>query len=363
MKKNCLAILFCLLTLPIMSQVTSIKSTNNRFEFIGENIMYDTQTKGYDLVVRSDNQFEDRSAFISLGKTQSEILTSFKNLGAALQKTKTHFNVAGYTIYVLEDPGDAYISNSGKLAHTAGIYHFTAPLLGSALIDLAKERNWSIGNVDIQVSMWGYTAFFDVILKDYNVSDYFDFSLSDYKVKFSDWFKAKEGDVLTPWQIAIIKSKIESGVIENDANAQKFQFLTKTVNVEEELKNAPQPLQPKNDNQPAYSGNCPEDGEVFVVVDKMPEFPNGHAALFKYIQDNIQYPQEAKEAGIQGRAICQFVVNTDGSICDVEVVRSTGNELLDSEAVRLIKNMPLWIPGMHRGEKVRVKYTIPFSFK
>lgn len=346
-----------------MSQVTNIKSTSNRFEFIGENIVYDTQTKGYDLVVRSDNQFEDKAAYISLGKTQSEILTSFKNLGAAIQKPKTNFSVAGYTIFVLDDPGDGYISNIGKLAHTAGIYHFTSPLLGSALIDLAKEREWSLGKYEIQVNVWGYSSFLDIILEDYKVNYYFDLNLSNYKEKFSDWFSVNEGEVLNDWQIAIIKSKINEGVIENDEIAKKFQFLTNNINVGEELQNAPQKSQTKDGDKPAYNGNCVEDGEVFIVVEKMPEYPNGQAAMFKYINDNLQYPHEAKEAGIQGRAICQFVINTDGSICDVEIVRSTGNEQLDNEAIRLIKNMPTWKPGMQRGKNVRVKYTVPVNFR
>lgn len=363
MKKNCLVLLLCLLTLPIMAQVINIQSTPNRFEFIGENIMYDTQAKRYDLVIRSDNRFEEKTAYISLGKTQSEILTSFKNLGAAVQKVKTNFNVAGYTVYVLDDPGDAYISNTGKLAHTAGIYHLTSLLLGSALIELARERNWSLGS-EITVSLWeDYFVSLNVILKDYKADDYLHLSLSDYKVRFSDWFKAKEGDILKAWQIAIIKSKIEGGVIDNDENAKKFQFLTNTINVEEELKNVPQKPQPQSMNQSANSGDCNEDEEAFIVVEKMPEFPNGQAAMFKYISDNIQYPKEAKEAGIQGRAICQLVINTDGSICDVTITRSTGNELLDNEAIRLIKSMPTWKPGMQRGKNVRVKYTIPISFR
>ena len=346
-----------------MPQVTSIQSTPNRFEFIGEHIMYDTQTKRYDLVVQSDNQFEEKAAYISLGKTQTEILTSFKNLGVAIQKTKTNFNVAGYTVYVLDDPGDAYISKTGKLVHTAGTYHFTSPLLGTALIDLAKERNWSLG-YELKVSLWGdYSAFFNVILNDYKVDEYLNLSLSDYKVKFTNWFKANEGDVLKAWQIAIIKSKIDAGVIDNDEDARTFQFLTKDINVEEELKNAPQKPKSQSEILSASSGDCIEDGEVFIVIEKMPEFPGGTSAMFKYISNNIQYPQELKEAGIQGRAICQLVINTDGSICDVKIMRSTGNELLDTEAIRLIKNMPTWTPGMNKGKNVRVKYTIPINFK
>ena len=110
---------------------------------------------------------------------------------------------------------------------------------------------------------------------------------------------------------------------------------------------------------------APEEEEevVFVVVEKMPEFPGGQQALFKYLSENVKYPVIAQENGIQGRVICQFVVNRDGSIVDVEVVRSGGDPSLDKEAVRVIKSMPKWKPGQQRGKPVRVKYTVPVNFK
>ena len=106
-----------------------------------------------------------------------------------------------------------------------------------------------------------------------------------------------------------------------------------------------------------------EDEVVFVIVESMPEFPGGQQALFKYLSENVKYPVIAQENGIQGRVICQFVVNKDGSIVDVEVVRSGGDPSLDKEAVRVIKSMPKWKPGKQRGKPVRVKYTVPVNFK
>jgi protein TonB len=106
-----------------------------------------------------------------------------------------------------------------------------------------------------------------------------------------------------------------------------------------------------------------EEEVVFVVVESMPEFPGGQQALFKYLSENVKYPVIAQENGIQGRVICQFVVNKDGSIVDVEVVRSGGDPSLDKEAVRVIKTMPNWKPGKQRGKPVRVKYTVPVNFK
>ncbi|NDV46147.1 TonB family protein [Paludibacter sp. 221] len=104
----------------------------------------------------------------------------------------------------------------------------------------------------------------------------------------------------------------------------------------------------------------PEE-QVFMVVEKMPSFPGGQEALFKYISESLKYPAEAQQKEIQGRVICQFVVNADGTVSDVKVMRSV-NPLLDNEAVRVIENMPKWTPGEQRGKKVRTQYTIPINF-
>ena len=106
-----------------------------------------------------------------------------------------------------------------------------------------------------------------------------------------------------------------------------------------------------------------EEEVVFVVVESMPEFPGGQQALFKYLSENVKYPVIAQENGIQGKVICQFTVNKDGSIVDIQVVRSAGDKSLDKEAVRVIQSMPKWKPGKQRGKPVRVKYTVPVNFK
>ncbi|MDD3320110.1 MAG: energy transducer TonB [Paludibacter sp.] len=105
-----------------------------------------------------------------------------------------------------------------------------------------------------------------------------------------------------------------------------------------------------------------DDNVVFQVVETMPLFPGGEAAMMKYMGDNIKYPVIAQENGIQGRVICQFVVNKDGSIVDVVVVRSV-DASLDKEAIRMIQSMPRWTPGKQRGKPVRVKYTLPVNFR
>ena len=105
-----------------------------------------------------------------------------------------------------------------------------------------------------------------------------------------------------------------------------------------------------------------EETKVFDVVEQMPEFPGGQAALLKWIGDNIKYPAIAEENGIQGRVVCTFVVERDGSVTDVQVARSI-DPSLDKEAVRVLKKMPKWIPGRQNGSAVRVKYPVPVTFK
>lgn len=102
--------------------------------------------------------------------------------------------------------------------------------------------------------------------------------------------------------------------------------------------------------------------QIFTVVEKNPEFPGGAAALMKYLKDNINYPVIAQENGIQGRVICQFVVNRDGKIVDAVVLRGV-DPSLDKEALRVVNSMPKWNPGEQRGKPVRVRFTLPVQFK
>ena len=106
----------------------------------------------------------------------------------------------------------------------------------------------------------------------------------------------------------------------------------------------------------------PEEQTIFEVVENMPDFPGGQAALMQYLAKNIKYPTIAQENGTQGRVIVQFVVNRDGSIVDAKVVRSV-DPYLDKEALRVINTMPKWKPGMQRGKPVRVKFTVPVMFR
>lgn len=99
-----------------------------------------------------------------------------------------------------------------------------------------------------------------------------------------------------------------------------------------------------------------------MVTEQMPEYPGGMKELFKFLQDNLKYPENAMKNNVQGRVIVQFVVEKDGTPTEFKVARSVDPDL-DAEALRVMKTMSKWKPGMQRGEVVRVKYTVPVSFK
>ena len=105
-----------------------------------------------------------------------------------------------------------------------------------------------------------------------------------------------------------------------------------------------------------------EETKIFTVVEQMPMFPGGDAALMGYLRDNIHYPTVAAENGVQGRVVVGFVVERDGSITDVNILRSV-DPSLDREAMRVVKSMPRWTPGKQNGSAVRVKYQVPVTFR
>ncbi len=106
-----------------------------------------------------------------------------------------------------------------------------------------------------------------------------------------------------------------------------------------------------------------DEDVVFQVVEQQPEFPGGFEAINEYLAYNINYPRISRENGSQGRVFVRFIINTDGSISDAEVIRSSGDMYLDREAVRVLSGMPRWKPGKEDGKFVRVYYTLPVLFK
>lgn len=99
-----------------------------------------------------------------------------------------------------------------------------------------------------------------------------------------------------------------------------------------------------------------------MVVEQMPQFPGGMAALIKYLNNNVHYPKSEEASGTEGRVMVQFIVETDGSISEVQIQKGLG-EAFDTEAVRVVSSMPKWKPGMQRGKKVRVRYLLPITFR
>lgn len=135
-------------------------------------------------------------------------------------------------------------------------------------------------------------------------------------------------------------------------------------------------LQGKTENQPTpgkddvvvvgYGSNeadkaTDSSDQVFAMVEKMPEFPGGQNGIINYLQKTMQYPKDAQEKGLQGRVICSFIIEKDGSITNAEVMQGI-EPSLDQEALRVVNAMPKWSPGMQRGKAVRVKYTVPLTF-
>jgi protein TonB len=102
--------------------------------------------------------------------------------------------------------------------------------------------------------------------------------------------------------------------------------------------------------------------EIFTVVEENPGYPGGDEARIKFLMENMKYPEEAKELGVQGKVFVTFVVEIDGSISNVRVLRGIGSGC-DDEAVRVVKSMPKWIPGKQRGVPVRVQFNLPINFK
>jgi len=104
-----------------------------------------------------------------------------------------------------------------------------------------------------------------------------------------------------------------------------------------------------------------QEQEIFQVVENAPAFPGGDGARMKFLQENIKYPQMAKESGIQGTVYVTFVVERSGAVTDVKILRGIGGGC-DEEALRVVNNMPKWEPGKQRGKPVRVQFNMPIKF-
>lgn len=125
--------------------------------------------------------------------------------------------------------------------------------------------------------------------------------------------------------------------------------------IRKEIKSAPK----KPDVDPKKTD---DDEVIFQVVEEMPSFPGGRSALNRYLSSNLNYPEAAINADIQGTVYIGFIVDEYGALRDISVLKSV-NILLDNEAIRVVEAMPTWEPGRQRGKNVRVKYTLPITFR
>lgn len=146
----------------------------------------------------------------------------------------------------------------------------------------------------------------------------------------------------------------ELNVIENDAETENEMNMDVFDKIEKQENIEIAPVQVEQDEEEV-------EDEIFQVVEQDPEYPGGVEALYKFIQQNLKYPQLAKENNITGRVFVQFVVEKDGSVSNVKAARDIGGGC-GAEAVRVIKSMPKWTPGKQRGKAVRAAYTLPVNF-
>jgi protein TonB len=150
--------------------------------------------------------------------------------------------------------------------------------------------------------------------------------------------------------VVVEDTTIETGLATQDDLSAKTNTEVPTEEVEVEVK----------DEGPKVI-ETPVQAEIFTVVEEQPGYPGGEEARISYLQQNIKYPEEAKELGIQGKVFVTFVVEVDGSISDVRVLRGIGGGC-DEEAIRVVKSMPKWVPGKQRGVPVRVQFNLPIKF-
>lgn len=149
----------------------------------------------------------------------------------------------------------------------------------------------------------------------------------------------------------------EINIVENDVKITNIELLSvdDDANKNQAIFTPPAPGTGRAQEQVA-------DDQIFDFLEEMPVFPGGEAEMMKWLNKNVQYPTLASENGIQGRVMVGFVVERDGSVSDVKIIRGV-DPSLDKEAARVVKAMPKWKPGMQTGKPVRCRFTIPVNFR
>lgn len=173
----------------------------------------------------------------------------------------------------------------------------------------------------------------------------------------SIWTMAKCLLVL-PALMAVVSIHSANSALTNSAWDSKHEMAISLMNpfqIQDQLTQNP------NSGKPISNYNSDRDTSVFKVVEHMPSYPGGNEALYEFLSKNINYPVEALKKGISGRVFVTFIVRKDGKVTDVEVLRGIGGGC-DEEAVRVVKLMPKWEPGIEKGKPVDVQFNLPIKF-
>lgn len=222
MKKIISALMLCFVSIYCFSQIGSIQTQKQRFEFIGSHICLDTQTGKYDMMIKSDNQYESTIAHLSLGKSVEEVMSSLKNLKDAIMVEKSEFKLEGFDFYVVSK-GKAAILGVGKLEHTAGSYYLTDGGIYNDMMAMIDKYNLPYGKYEVVVySLRDSYGIFSINFIDYGASKSISLRVDDYNKKLTSVIDAQKGDVLTQEQIQKLEDKIKDGTISNNKDSQFF---------------------------------------------------------------------------------------------------------------------------------------------
>ncbi len=176
--------------------------------------------------------------------------------------------------------------------------------------------------------------------------------------------KAAKSDASTK-QTKVVQVEDGNVVVVNTTESGKKRATSVTV-TRNDNENGKKVYIVKSDGEATIASSLEADVKPELPVlapDSMPEFPGGMSAMMTYLMDNVKYPEDAKKDKKEGRVACSFVITKEGKVTDAHVVKSSGTESLDNEALRVVNNMPDWKPGKENGEPVNVHYTIPVVFK
>lgn len=202
--------------------------------------------------------------------------------------------------------------------------------------------------------------------KWYSIANSFNHSKLKYRItmmsrkKSSGWMKAKALYILPVAAFAMIAFANSSYSMAEDKTNFEFIENDSASGIAAYNENEEITVLEIDDNEETLEE---PEAPIFPIVENMPEFPGGELALRKYIAENVKYPEDAKEKGIQGRAYVSFVIDKEGNVANVKLARGIGFESIDNEALRVVSLLPKWKPGMQGGKVVNVSYTIPIIFK